>query len=149
MKCLSVRQPWAWLIIHGGGVYAGRITYGRKNIENRKWKTSHRGSLLIHAARTTPDFETWATAEKMYALEYPKADAPNPIPPADELPYGKIIGQVKLIDITREYPWGHWTLPDHWHWILGHPKPVSPIPYRGRPGLFDVPEALLKEANND
>ena len=39
-KCLSVRQPWAWLIVHG-----------HKPLENRSWATSYRGPLLIHAAK--------------------------------------------------------------------------------------------------
>lgn len=39
MKALSIRQPWAWLIVNG-----------YKDIENRKWKTNHRGKFLIHAA---------------------------------------------------------------------------------------------------
>ena len=37
--CLSIRQPWAWLVAHGW-----------KNIENRTWQTNYRGRLLIHAA---------------------------------------------------------------------------------------------------
>src|ERR1051326_1498970 len=40
VKALSVRQPWAWLIIYGG-----------KDIENRDWPTSHRGPTLIHAGK--------------------------------------------------------------------------------------------------
>ena len=40
MKVLSVRQPWAWAIIHGG-----------KDVENRNWYTSFRGTLAIHAER--------------------------------------------------------------------------------------------------
>jgi ASCH domain len=38
MKALSVRQPWAWLIVQGF-----------KGIENRTWQTSFRGTVLIHA----------------------------------------------------------------------------------------------------
>ena len=37
-KCLSVRQPWADLIVKGV-----------KSIENRNWFTNHRGPLLIQA----------------------------------------------------------------------------------------------------
>ena len=40
MKTLSVRQPWAWLIIHGG-----------KDIENRTWPSRYTGPLRIHAAK--------------------------------------------------------------------------------------------------
>lgn len=40
MKALSIRQPWAWLIVHGG-----------KDIENRSWHTKFRGRFLVHAAK--------------------------------------------------------------------------------------------------
>ena len=40
MKVLSVRQPWAWAIIHGG-----------KDVENRNWDTKFRGRLAIHAGK--------------------------------------------------------------------------------------------------
>jgi len=38
-KVLVIRQPWAWLIVHG-----------YKDIENRTWKTRYRGALLIQAS---------------------------------------------------------------------------------------------------
>ena len=41
MKVLSIRQPWASLIM-----------YGYKTIEFRTWKTSYRGKFLIHASKT-------------------------------------------------------------------------------------------------
>ncbi|MBF0169079.1 MAG: ASCH domain-containing protein [Alphaproteobacteria bacterium] len=40
VRCLSIRQPWAHLILHWG-----------KDIENRKWLTHYRGKLLIHASK--------------------------------------------------------------------------------------------------
>ena len=43
MKALSLRQPWASLIIYGG-----------KDIENRRWETKYRGPLLIHASKARP-----------------------------------------------------------------------------------------------
>lgn len=41
MKCLSVRQPWAHLILNGP-----------KDVENRIWAPAYRGPLLIHAGLT-------------------------------------------------------------------------------------------------
>lgn len=41
MRALSIRQPWAWLIVNG-----------HKDIENRDWSTSYRGQVLIHAGKT-------------------------------------------------------------------------------------------------
>lgn len=38
---LTVRQPWAWLIVNG-----------YKPIENRDWVTPQRGRMFIHAAQT-------------------------------------------------------------------------------------------------
>lgn len=40
MRALSLTQPWAWLVVHGG-----------KLVENRVWNTRHRGPFLIHAAK--------------------------------------------------------------------------------------------------
>ena len=45
MKALSIKQPWAWLIIHGG-----------KDIENRSWHTKLRGRFLVHASKGMTKF---------------------------------------------------------------------------------------------
>ena len=41
-KCLSLRQPYAELVVSG-----------RKTIELRKWNTRFRGEFLIHASKST------------------------------------------------------------------------------------------------
>jgi hypothetical protein len=41
---LSIRQPWAALLVHG-----------LKTVEVRRWQTDRRGRVLIHAALTTDD----------------------------------------------------------------------------------------------
>jgi hypothetical protein len=48
-RALSLKQPWAALLVAG-----------RKTVEVRRWSTSYRGRLLIHAARI-PDTrrEAW------------------------------------------------------------------------------------------
>jgi hypothetical protein len=43
MKVIVIRQPWAWLIVHGF-----------KDIENRSWATRYRGMLLIQASAGRP-----------------------------------------------------------------------------------------------
>jgi hypothetical protein len=49
MHALSLKQPWAALLVHG-----------RKTIEVRRWATRRRGLLLIHAARLPdPRREAW------------------------------------------------------------------------------------------
>ncbi|EGQ13669.1 ASCH domain-containing protein [Prevotella pallens] len=41
MKTLSVRQPWASLLVSG-----------LKDIENRTWAPNYKGRILIHASST-------------------------------------------------------------------------------------------------
>ena len=47
MKAISIRQPWAWLIVNG-----------YKDVENRTWYTSHRGPLLICASKALDPYLT-------------------------------------------------------------------------------------------
>lgn len=41
IPALSIRQPWAWLIVNN-----------HKPVENRSWPTSFRGRFLVHAGKT-------------------------------------------------------------------------------------------------
>ena len=41
MKALTIKEPWATLIISG-----------YKKYEFRSWKTNYRGKILIHAGKT-------------------------------------------------------------------------------------------------
>jgi hypothetical protein len=76
---LSIKQPWAALVVQG-----------RKTIEIRRWPTSRRGRLLIHAARV-PDsrVEIWRhVPDDLKELAHLK---------------GGIIGAVELTDCLK-YP---------------------------------------------
>ena len=57
MKALSIRQPWAWHIIHDG-----------KDIENRKWPTNYRGWFLIHAAKGVDPFDRETVRDRAMPL---------------------------------------------------------------------------------
>jgi len=74
MKCLSVRQPFAWAILKG-----------KKRVENRSRPTNHCGPILLHAGRTPPKME---------------GTLPDgtPVPAAEELPLGAIVGAVVIVD---------------------------------------------------
>jgi len=56
---LSLKQPWAALLVHG-----------RKTVEVRRWATRRRGAVLIHAARV-PDLrrEVWERLPPELLLE--------------------------------------------------------------------------------
>lgn len=122
MKVLSIRQPWAWLIIHAG-----------KDIENRTWKTNFRGPVYIHASLTL-DVSAMRSLE---TLCYP-----NPIPKERDFARGEIIGTVEVVDCVTESnsPW----FAGPFGFVLKNPKPISPtfkIP--GRLGFFEMPEVKL------
>lgn len=80
MKALSIRQPWAWLIIHGG-----------KNVENRTWHTKHRGRFAIHASQGLTRLEYHAARD--FALERGVE-----VPAFADLQRGGIVGTVFLAD---------------------------------------------------
>lgn len=122
MYALTVRRPWAHLIIHCG-----------KNIENRSWKISDRiigQRIAIHAGRG--DDWTPGLAARIYELTGVEVPQPGTL-------IG-IIGTVRVVGTTVECisPWcqagaGYW-------WVLADPKPLErPIPCRGRLGLWKLP----------
>ena len=71
MKALSLKQPYAELVVSG-----------RKKIELRKWNTKYRGDFLIHASKI-PDEK----AMKKFGFR--------------NLPLGMIIGKAKLIEVKK------------------------------------------------
>ena len=119
MKCLSIRQPWACLVM------------GPKDVENRSWKTDYRGPLLIHAGlKYDPQ-----GLSRQYIYEHGLF--------AGRLIKGAIIGRVTLVDCVKGHP-SKWAAPDCWNWILADPWLIKPIPYKGRLGLFDVPDVIVE-----
>lgn len=115
MKCLTVHQPYASLIVAGV-----------KRVENRTWTTRHRGPLLIHAGRSYD----------------PDAPLPPDCPDVRDLPYGAIIGRVTLLDCVplAEAPPG-----PHTHgpfcWLLGDAVQFDE-PIYGPPDAQRQPTAL-------
>ena len=77
MKTITIKQPWATLIMQGD-----------KRFEFRNWQTAYRGELLIHAGKSI-DKEAIKRLEKYL----PK-----------ELPLGKILGKVRLVDWIKMSP---------------------------------------------
>ena len=124
MKALSIRQPWAWAIIHAG-----------KDVENRTWHTRFRGPLLIHASKTFDHdgYEWLVENEHLLTAE---------VPPKDEIPRGGIVGKAMAIDCVDDHPSPFFFGP--WGIVLKESKPVPFIPYRGQLGLFDVPDEILE-----
>lgn len=119
MKCLSIRQPWAWAILAG-----------HKPVENRTWATRYRGPLAVHAALRYD-----------YAGEKWMLDTLDIHPPAD-LPRGGIIGRVMLRDCITHHE-SRWFV-GPFGFLLEEPVPIPVIPWRGQLGLFCVPDELVE-----
>ncbi|ALI04435.1 ASCH domain-containing protein [Pseudomonas sp. FW306-02-F02-AA] len=124
MKTLSIRQPWAWMIIHGG-----------KDVENRSWHTKYRGRLLVHAAKGMIQQE-YADAAVFADLE-----CGVKIPPFNELQRGGIIGSVELVDSVGNClsPWYMGSV----GFLLRDPKPLPFVRLKGQLNFFEVPDELV------
>ncbi len=127
MMALSIRQPWAWLILFGG-----------KDFENRDWATKYRGRFLVHAAKGMEPFEY------NHARDFLMDRIPVTLPRPEDLPRGGIVGMADLTDCVTAskspYFFGKFGFK------LENVKPLPFIPWRGMPGFFDVPESALRRA---
>jgi len=127
MKCLSVRQPWAWAIIHAG-----------KDVENRTWATSYRGLLAIHAGKGCTRAEYDAAA-----VEIERITGRRP-PPLSELPRGCVVGMVEMNDcVTSGETENDWAQDGYCWWMLTNARACNPAVTRGHLGLFEVTTELL------
>ncbi|UVM48599.1 ASCH domain-containing protein [Pseudomonas sp. B21-015] len=128
MKALSIRQPWAWLIIHGG-----------KDVENRSWHTKHRGRFLVHAAQGMTRAE-YANAHD-FALDRGLLLTPFELPSFEELQRGGIIGSVVLAN-SRDTSKSPWYMGEK-AFLLADPKPLPFVRLKGRLNFFEVPDELV------
>jgi ASCH domain len=135
LPCLSIRQPWAWLILHGG-----------KDIENRDWPTKRRGRVLVHAAKgmTLDEWgSAWTFAEGSGAS--PKAVAAG----VDfrTIERGGIVGSVEIVDCVEDSD-SRWFM-GRYGFVLRDPRPLPFVPWKGALGFFGVPRAALVAATHN
>lgn len=126
MKAITIRQPWAWAIIHIG-----------KDIENRSWPTRYRGPLLIHAASSMKAAEYGDFAEFIAGMKLRMPQLP-------ELVMGGIIGRVDLVDCV-EHSRSRW-FEGEYGFVLSNPRPLPYVKMPGKLSLFDVADHLLGQA---
>lgn len=131
MRALSIRQPWAWLIVNGF-----------KDIENRDWETLYRGWILVHAGQTL------TKADYAWAVEFVRdfAGCAAVIPPLAELERGGIVGAVTITSCVRE---------SSSPWFMGpfgfQLADAVQLPFRAVKGqlkFFDVPFTLRELADS-
>jgi len=124
MKCLSVCQPYADLIVRG-----------EKTIELRSWNTKFRGEFLVHAAQRVLGPDCGRLGMRPASLAS-----------------GAIIGKATLYDVKRYGPARELAQDQDMHragpefrrdgmygFLLRAPKRFRvPIPYRGSLGFFEA-----------
>lgn len=143
LKALSIRQPWAWAILHAG-----------KDVENRDWSERYPalhearrlvehaiqnegGEFLIHAAKGMPKDEYESCLDTMHAISRKK---PFPegltLPAFGDLPRGGIVGKAQLYDVVTESEslWfcGRIGL------VIRNPEPLPFTSCKGALGFFDA-----------
>ena len=133
MKCISVSQPFAELIITG-----------KKTIELRKWNTNFRGEVLIHAPlkirikdckrlKINQRFVTGAIVGKVELYDVKKYNS------------AKEIREDKEFHLASKY-----IHEKTFGFFLKNPKQFRiPIPWKGQLGLFDVELPKAKIKNKD
>ena len=121
MKALTLRQPWASLVMAG-----------IKDVENRTWRTNYRGRLVIHAGSGI-DREGMNEHGQLLA----------------DYPHGAILGTVELVDCV-EHSTSPWAIAENWHWLLAEPRPFdAPIPAKGKLGLWTCEATDMALAEGD
>lgn len=155
IRALTLTQPWATL-----------VALGRKRIETRSWRTRHRGTLAIHAAKGLPrglrlgdtlELGPWRATRDRAGLLLRNADDPDFRP--YRLPTAAIVALVNLRTVrstndpacrpaASERPLGDYT-PDRFAWYLNNldplHRPVTDV--RGALGLWkwQAPRQLLEQ----
>ncbi|MDD7930092.1 hypothetical protein [Microbacterium thalli] len=133
MRILTVRQPWAWAIIHGG-----------KDIENRTRNIAggYRGPVAIHVGLAYA--HGWQS--DALAREMNRSGAAHEDPQPWHANAGHIIGVVDLVDVHHESAGScgdsagmcsDWGEPGAHHLVLANPRAIvgDPIPWLGGLGL--------------
>ena len=139
MIALSIRQPWASLILKAG-----------KDIENRCWQTKFRGRMLVHAAKgmTRAEHED-AIAFAVAAIQADPRNAGKKMTTLrdlgfafDDLARGGIVGTVEVVDCVRasDSPW----FVGEFGFALRDPQPLPFTPWKGQLGFFEVPSSALQ-----
>ena len=116
MKAISIKQPWASLIVEG-----------IKDIENRNWFTYYRGLLYIHASK---GFDIQGA--NVLTMKYPEYR--TLIEKSDQL-RGGLIGKVQMIDCVKSHR-SKW-FQGKYGFVFQSPQKIEFHPLRGQLSIFD------------
>ena len=117
--CLSVRQPWAWLLMEG-----------IKDVENRSWSTDYRGTVHLHASKTETGYE-YKKAQNLIKVKQLEVT----LPPLEQLEVGGVIGTIDIIDCVPRHP-SPWYIEGNYAFVMANPRKGKFIPLKGQLRLF-------------
>ncbi len=134
MKALSIRQPWAWMIVRAG-----------KHIENRSWRCHYRGPIAIHASKmptggagldqVVDDFHAGAAMARAAGVDLSSEGTVTLQTLA--LESGAIVALADVVDCVTESgsPWfvGPFGI------VLSSIRQTAVVPCKGALGLWTVP----------
>lgn len=125
MKALSIRQPWAWLIVNG-----------YKDIENRSWRTNYRGPVLIHASSRKPTKTEVFEARKILLQSHGLSVAAS-MPSVEHFKLGGVIGVASITGWCVEDQMSPWfTGPIGLKLAKARPLPFKPM--KGQLSFFET-----------
>jgi hypothetical protein len=113
LRALTIRQPWAWLIINGC-----------KDVENRSKRTNYRGPILVHAGLNITDFSEVERIERKHGIRIPES-----------LEIGGVIGVVDIVDCVERHS-SPWHERGKFAWVLANPRRLKFRACKGSLGVF-------------
>lgn len=142
MKALSIKEPWATLIVYAG-----------KDVENRTWEMGYRGPLLVHASKAPEPLDDigWDYLARHALRTFNPAAR---MPDAYRLPGfqhvreliqpGHVIGVVDVVGCDQESGQSEWEAMGQWHIRLANARPIAqPFEWKGQLGLFSIPDPIV------
>lgn len=133
---LSVRQPWA-----------SEIILGRKDVENRTWRPRLElpSRITIHASKAAEDpFHGYFAACRRAEV----------VPLAYDRPIiaGRLAALIGFATLTSIHhaddchcSCSPWAADGQWHWLFERAHALDPFPWRGRLGLWPLPDDIWEQ----
>lgn len=124
LPCLSVRQPWAFALVHGF-----------KDVENRDWSTKFRGPCLIHAGKREEKDEVEFVLRRIAHQEKRPADEIIALYDSRRA-LGAVVGGLRIVDCVEDMdsPW----FCGRFGFVAEGAKPCMAVEMKGRLGFWDV-----------
>lgn len=170
IRCLSVKWPWCLFILFGGkdvenrlrrlikpentppgglelAIHCGLVadlSYS-ENICYRAIQIAMEPEALEpnrHDLDLICGYNLWDLVVDQVNAAGLQMDKSTPVTPDRWV--GKILGTVKLVDVTTNHP-SPWAEPGAIHHVLAEPKPLkTPVPAPGNQGIFYIDRSILE-----